>query len=93
MNGKEEKDLEELRELAKTIAMGVFYDGYIRGLQDFAKALSMTAENIGNNSLPVDLIVNELIPAHVKRVSKKRDETLKEVDNKEYCLPDNVVLN
>lgn len=88
-----EKDLEELRELAKPIAMGIFYDGYIRGLQDFAEALSMTTEKIGANSLPVDLIVNKFIPSHIKRVSRKRDETLKEIDNKEYCLPDNVVLN
>lgn len=93
MTEKEEKNLEELRELAKPIMMAIFYDGYIRGLQDFAKALSMTAEEVGNSSLPVDLIVNELIPSHVKCASKKRDEILKEIDDKRCCLPDNIVLN
>jgi len=85
-----EKEVKELKELTTII----FYDGYTRGLEDFAKALNMAAARIGKNNLPVDLIVNELIPAHVKCVCKKRDEILKEVDNEGQCLTvNNVILN
>ena len=82
-----EEEMKELNEIAKPLTTVIFFDGYIRALEDLGRALLLTIKDTGKNTLPIDLIAGKLIPCQIETAKIKRDELLKETGN-EYIGPD-----